>query len=223
MLKYKELNTLSVCHHQVFKKKQIYIHHTVSNGNPINVCNWWEQREMMTNEKVGTAYVIAGRNTSTIAEYKDGAIYSPFPDKYWAAHLGSITRPSGIKTLSASELHKHSIAIELCNWGWLSEVNGKYYSDKAKIIPPDEVIALDYRGKQYYQLYTDAQIESLRTLLLYLTDKYDIPRTYFPMFGICPEALQGKPGIFSHTSVRKDKCDCAPQPKLLSMLQSLNS
>jgi hypothetical protein len=221
MIKPQELNILSICHQQVFKKKQIYIHHTVSNGNPINVCSWWEQREMMTNEKVGTAYVIAGRKTSATVKYDDGAIYSPFPDKYWAAHLGAITRPAGIKALSASELHKHSIGIELCNWGWLSEDDGKYYSDKGKTIPPDEVIALDYRGKQYYQLYTDAQIESLRLLLLHLTDKYDIPRHFYPMFGICPEALQGTPGIFSHTSVRTDKRDCAPQPKLLAMLQSL--
>ena len=154
-------------------------------------------------------------------KYKDGDIFSPFPDKYHAAHLGKIARIPGIKTLPVAELHKHSIGIELCNWGWLSEDDGKYYSDKGETIPPDEVIALDYRGKPFYQRYTDAQIESLRLLLLHLTAKYDIPRHFYPMFGICPEALQGKPGIFSHTSVRTDKRDCAPQPKLLTMLQSL--
>jgi hypothetical protein len=221
MIKPQELNLLSICRQQIFKKKQIYIHHTVSNGNPYNVASWWEQSELATGDKIGTAYIIAGRKMSPSDKYKDGDIYSPFPDKYHAAHLGKIARIPGIKNLPVAELHKHSIAIEVCNWGWLEERNNKYYSNKDTLIPPEETIKLEYRGKPFYQLYTDAQIESLRLLLLHLTDKYDIPRHFYPMFGICPEALQGKPGIFSHTSVRADKWDCAPQPKLLTMLRSL--
>jgi len=34
-------------------------------------------------------------------------------------------------------------------------------------------------------------------------------------------ALEGHPGIWSHTSVRIDKSDIFPQPELLSMLRSL--
>lgn len=221
MLKTTNAQILSLCHQQAFKKRQIYIHHTVSSGNPINVITWWQQREMMTGEKVATAYVIAGRKTTPTSSYKDGEIYSAFPDKYWAAHLGKPTRTPGTNPLPASTLHKQSIAIELCNWGWLEQINDQYYTNKGTVIPANEVLPLDYRHKPYYQLYTDAQIESLRQLLLHLTNLYDIPRNFHPMFGICPEALEGKPGIFSHTSVRSDKWDCAPQPKLLEMLRSL--
>lgn len=214
---------LSLCHQQVFKKKQIYIHHTVSSGNPINVAAWWQQREHVTNEKVATAYIIAGRKTSDKSVHEDGQICQVFPDKYWAAHLGKPSKTPGTNPLPAQTLHKHSIGIELCNWGWLQKINGKYYTTKAVEIPDTEVLQISYRGKNYYQLYTDAQIENLRILLLWLTDKYDIPRTFHPMFGICPEALEGKPGIFSHTSVRIDKWDCCPQPKLLNMLRSIGS
>ncbi|MEQ8330025.1 MAG: N-acetylmuramoyl-L-alanine amidase [Longimicrobiales bacterium] len=35
------------------------------------------------------------------------------------------------------------------------------------------------------------------------------------------DALAGKPGVWTHTNVRKDKTDCSPQPKLIKMLKSL--
>ena len=40
-------------------------------------------------------------------------------------------------------------------------------------------------------------------------------------FEINADALNGKPGIWSHTSVRKDKSDVHPQDELIAMLKTL--
>lgn len=209
-------------HKQAFLKRQIYIHHTVSNANPYNVAEWWQRRYKETGQRIATAYIIAGAPTNFDAPYQDGEILQIFPEEYFAAHLGKVSETPGTDPLPPVTLHRHSIAIELCNWGYVKKgTAANFFSATGEILKPDKVIDLDYRNQQYYHRYTDAQIESLRQLLLYLTKKYNIPRTYYPMFGICPEALHGQPGIFSHTSVRKDKTDCSPQPKLITMLKSL--
>ena len=35
------------------------------------------------------------------------------------------------------------------------------------------------------------------------------------------DALAGKPGVWTHTNVRKDKFDCSPQDNLIAMIKSL--
>lgn len=212
-----------LCHPVKHEKRQIYLHHTVSSPNPYNVCNWWVEQSKHTGYKIATAFIIAGAPTTPDAPYKDGEILQIFPHQYWAAHLGKPTQTPGTNPLPAGTLHKHSIAIELCNWGYVRQMPAaNFVTATGTILKPDKVLKLNYRNQQYYQAYTDAQIESLRQLLLYLTNVYNIPRTYNPMFGICPEALHGQPGIYSHTSVRIDKTDISPQPKIINMLQNLN-
>lgn len=41
------------------------------------------------------------------------------------------------------------------------------------------------------------------------------------MFDICTRAMDGENGIFTHTSVRSEKFDFSPQPKLIKMLQEI--
>jgi hypothetical protein len=41
------------------------------------------------------------------------------------------------------------------------------------------------------------------------------------MWNISKNALEGKSGIYSHTSVRTDVFDCHPQPELVRMLREL--
>lgn len=213
-----------LCHPQQYEKKQIYLHHTVSSPNPYNVADWWVEQHRHTGFKIATAYIIAGAPNTPDAPYKDGEIIQIFPHQNWAAHLGKPTQTPGTNPLPATTLHKHSIAIELCNWGYVRQLPAaNFVSGTGSIIRPENVIALNYREKQYWHRYTAAQIESLRQLLLHLTSVYDIPRTYNPMFSICPEALHGQPGIFSHTSVRIDKTDISPQPAMVKMLQELNA
>ena len=77
----------------------------------------------------------------------------------------------------------------------------------------------DYYG---YEKYTDAQIESVRQLLVYWNEKYGIPLEYHEdMFDLSQNALNGDAGVWSHVSYRADKSDCHPQKELIDMLKSL--
>ncbi|MCS7004788.1 MAG: N-acetylmuramoyl-L-alanine amidase [Cytophagales bacterium] len=210
-----------------FPKKQIYLHHTVSHPNPFSNIDYWKSQGI----RVATCVVIAGKPYPNEKNYKDGDIVQAFPSKYWALHLashGSSNQiPAKYKTREwTRELEKASIAIEICNAGWLTYQNGKFYSSFRSIVPEDQVLMYvdknGYRGQKYYHRYTDAQIESLRLLLHFLCDRYGIPKRYNPdMWDISVRALEGEPGIWTHTSVRSDKSDCHPQPELVRMLMNL--
>jgi N-acetyl-anhydromuramyl-L-alanine amidase AmpD len=105
----------------------------------------------------------------------------------------------------------------------LKEVNGKFFNYVGKEMDKG-IIKLDkpYKGHIYWQMYTDAQIESTRQLLVYLCDQYNIPRDYFAtIFDIDKRALRGESGIFTHNSVRKDKSDIYPCPRMIAMLENL--
>ncbi len=79
-----------------------------------------------------------------------------------------------------------------------------------------------YRGYKYFPKYTEKQIASLKKLLLYWCDRYDIPTTYNEdIWDINKRALSGERGIFLHTSFRDDKSDLHPDPALIKMLKSL--
>ncbi len=186
-----------------YTKRQIVIHHTVSNGNARNVIASWQK----TKEKVGVAFVID----------RDGIIHKAFSSAYWAHHLGT-------KEINNTILNKQSIGIELCSWGALSLKNGLYYNTKKEIIPASEVFVYDYPFKEtrYYQKYTEPQLNSLKQLLNYLCETYKIPKTYNPdMWELSPQALRGDKGIFTHVSFRKDKSDCHPQKELVEALKTL--
>lgn len=204
-------------------KKQIFIHHTAGASNPQPVISGWEKRT----DRVATAFVIAGKPTSSTSTYTDGQIFQTFSSKFWGYHLGlkkSVFTSLGVPYLP---LDKASIGIEICNWGALTlKADGKYYHYLGKTVPPEEVVKLNsaYRGSHYYHKYTAAQIASLKDLLIYLCDKFQIPKTYnADMFEISKPALTATPGIWTHTSVRKDKVDCSPQPDLIAMLKTLGA
>jgi N-acetyl-anhydromuramyl-L-alanine amidase AmpD len=121
-------------------------------------------------------------------------------------------------------LDKISIGIELCNWGGLTKKGGKFYHYLGKEVPADEVVELDkpHRGYKYVHAYSDAQIESVIQLLKLWNKKYGIDISYNEdIWDITPRALKGESGVFTHCSVRKDKIDVTPQPKLIEALKSL--
>ena len=50
----------------------------------------------------------------------------------------------------------------------------------------------------------------------------NIPLKYNPdIWDVTTRALKGESGVYTHNSVRYDKVDVSPQPKLIEMLQSL--
>jgi N-acetyl-anhydromuramyl-L-alanine amidase AmpD len=204
-------------------KRQIYIHHTAGSADPFGVVRWWES----TPERVATSLIIGG-HPGTSTRWKDGDIVQVFSSRKWAWHLGvnrTHLRAGGPTALSHTQLNKESIGIELCNWGQLRQTDRGFLNYVGGRVPDNQVIELStsYRGFRFYQRYTDAQLENTRDLLRFLGQRWNIPVAYKGdrIFDICPEALRGEPGLYTHTSVRPDKTDCFPQPELIQMLRSL--
>lgn len=197
-----------------YPKNQIYLHHTASGPTAKGDIDYWASNV----DKIATAFVID----------RDGTIWQAFNSGYYAYHLGvpqSTFKKFKINS-SSLELHKHSIGIEMDNWGWLEKKNGKYYTwTGAEIKSEDvQVYTPDYLGQRYFEKYPPEQIESVRQLLVYLCDAYGIPKDYqSDMWSVSPRALNGQPGIWSHTSVRESgKWDAHPQEPLIRMLKHLN-
>lgn len=187
------------------RKNQIVLHHTAGSSSVEGVLAWWKK----TPARIGTAFIID----------RSGIIYQCFHSSYWAHHLGTKRKNNTI-------LNKQSIGIELCCWGSLTKKYDYFMSYKGKQIPREDVIYYDesFRDCHYYQSYTLNQIESLRLLILYLSNKYKIPMDFHSnMWNLSSAALSETPGIFSHVSFRSDKSDCHPQSELVEMLLNLKS
>ena len=88
-------------------------------------------------------------------------------------------------------------------------------------VPASKVVELEkpYRGYKAYERYTDKQIATLKELIDFLCDRYGIDSSYNKgMWDVSKDALNGKSGIWSHTSYRSDKSDCFPQKELIEAL-----
>jgi len=207
-------------------KTQIYLHHTVSPRNSATVVDdYWAS----TPETVATAIILNG----------DGVPYQLFSTRYWGYHLGLTSAIFKYCGVPYKSLDKISIGVEICSWGGLVQhTDGNWHPAKwdktlkklvpnlaVKAIPKDQVWLApngDFRGFKGFQKYSTEQIESLRQLLLYWGNRWNIPLTYREdIWDIDDEALKGTPGVYTHCSVRKDKSDCYPDENLISMLQSL--
>jgi N-acetyl-anhydromuramyl-L-alanine amidase AmpD len=208
-------------------KSQICLHHTVSGGFAQGVIDWWNQDP----QRIATHFIIQ----------KDGIIFQLYSSKYWAHHLG--IKSEFLKKMGFSDynvrntiLNKSSVAMEICNWGGLVrdengfhpakwDTNLRKYVPYTKItIPDDNVITYPkpFRDFIYFEKYSTEQIVSINRLVVYLCDKFGIPKNYDPsIWDISMNALSGKPMIATHCSFRQDKSDCHPQPELIQMLQSL--
>lgn len=207
-------------------KKQIVLHHTVSGRGVNGDINWWKNNP----SRIATSVVINW----------DGKIHQCFSSNYWAHHLGitnEIFTKKGIYTINNLTLNKQSIGIEIDAWGGLVKQNGKWYPAywdnnkkrnvaylQAGEIPLDRVYEIPegYKGFKAFEKYTDEQIESVRQLIIYWHDKFNIPLDYNDdMWDVSVRALRGESGIWSHTSYRSDKSDCYPDERLIRMLKSL--
>jgi len=210
-------------------KTTIFLHHTSGWENPYATIKWWNQDDR---GRIGTAYVIGGINFKTGQTKYNGKIIRAFDDNYWAYHLGSYRRHK-----ITPELVKGSIGIEICNFGWLTEKYGNFYTYTGQEVPRDHVIELDkeFRGYKFWHNYTDEQIESTRKLIRHLGSKFGINIAMglkeklmmsswdkHEAFELDTELLNyNKPGVWSHSNVRKDKTDIYPHPKMIKMLENL--
>lgn len=191
-------------------KKQIYLHHTAGGPSAVSVAKYFEQKE----GKVATAFVIGA----------DGTIVQLFSSKHWAYHLGLKPEVFAEKGVDYKSLDKISIGIEICNYGPLAKRNGYFYNYVGGKMDRSQITELKskYKGHIWWQRYTDEQIESTRQLLVYLCDTYGISKDYADViFDIDKRALKGENGIFTHNSVRHDKSDIYPCPRMIEMLKNL--
>ena len=191
-------------------KKQIYLHHTAGGPSAVSVANYFQQKE----GKVATAFVIGA----------DGTIVQLFSSKHWAYHLGLKPEVFAEKGVDYKSLDKISIGIEICNYGPLAKRNGYFYNYVGGKMDRSQITELKskYKGHIWWQRYTDEQIESTRQLLVYLCDTYGISKEYADViFDIDKRALKGENGIFTHNSVRHDKSDIYPCPRMIEMLKNL--
>lgn len=198
-------------------KAQIYLHHTAGNASGEQVFTGWASNS----ERIATCVSISGPGSNSV----DGQIVQGFSSKHWAYHLGLKESTFHKFNVPYKSLDKISIGIEVCNWGQLTLKDGKFYNYVNREIPANQVceLAQPHRGFKYYHNYSDAQIESVKELLLLWKDKFGIPLTYNEdIWDVTPRALRGEKGVFTHNSVRLDKVDMYPHPKLVEMLKSLS-
>lgn len=209
-------------------KSQICLHHTVSSGSADGVISWWNQDP----QKIATQFIIDGT----------GKIFQLYSSKYWAHHLGiksTFLQKMGFTDHGTRNvlLNKSSIAMEICNWGGLVKADdgtfhpAKWDTTLKKYVPYMKVTIADenvqiydkpFRDFLYFEKYTPEQIISVGRLVVYLCDKWGIPKTYnSSLWDVSKNALGGVPGIWSHVSYRQDKSDLMPQPEMIDMLKSL--
>jgi len=214
---------------EVFEKDTIFIHHTAGSHRPDWTIDGWERDRTKSGErlKVATAYVVGGIDRQNRDAKFDGIIYRAFDEKFWAHHLG-------MKTANNASLNQKSIGIEVCNYGPLTKTrDGKYINYVNSEVPSDMVIDLgkSFRGFQYYQKYTDKQLQSLKALLLDIASRHkkiDLKAGIHQfsnmgenMFDFNAAAAKGTPGVWSHSNVRTDKFDMYPHPQLIELLKTL--
>lgn len=164
---------------------------------------------------------------------RDGTIYEIFEPEYWSYHLGRGAK-GGNKVNSST-----SIGIELSSYGPLKEDSGNLEtaysripyttkSGKSSVTKRDIYCSLsehqyyvelnnEFRGVKYFAGYTDAQLKSLKILIEYLCERFNIPKTLLPeseRYEVFKTATSAKEytGICSHVNFRESgKWDVGPE------------
>lgn len=202
-------------------KYYIVLHHTAGRENPYKTIDHWAQDNR---GRVGTNYVIGGISVDGKNNEHDGKILRAIDDEFYGWHIGA-----GANMF----IKKHSISIELCSAGGLTERDGKWYTWFGEEVDKSQIRLLKdkFRGYQAFHKYSDEQIKSLEALLRYLSQTHDIDLTKgmknILSQGINPfelnlEASAGKiKGVLSHTNFRKDKSDIFPQSEIVELILRL--
>ena len=202
-----------------YKNDYIILHHTAGGANPRAVVDGWSKDCI---GKVATEFVVGGQNCKTGNIKYDGQIVRAFPEGCQGYHIGK----SG-----SSYMNTHAVGIEICNFGYLKD--GKTYT--GTLVDQSQIITLEsqFRGFLDWHKYSDEQINSIRELLLYISnrDNIDLHEGLYrwiyeggamKAFDFHEDAYYGNvKGLLTHTNIRKDKFDCSPQPNLVDMIMSL--
>jgi N-acetyl-anhydromuramyl-L-alanine amidase AmpD len=193
-------------------KEILVFHHTASGRGSDGDYRHW----LGNPERVATSQIIE----------ENGECAQLFNSKYWGHHIGAV-HPNNRR------LNERSIGLEIDNWGGLTyDLKTKTFKSYTGAIIHTgdltedcrvEEYSKSFRGYRFFQKYTADQIEACRLLSLHYAEKYKIPLTYNEdMWDVSPRALNGTPGLWSHTSYRKDKSDIHPQKEMVAMLKNLS-
>jgi N-acetyl-anhydromuramyl-L-alanine amidase AmpD len=216
------------------KKETIWLHNTGGGSRPDWSINGWQkefEKDLSGNLtldqdgrvkplKVGVSYIIGRKSSSNDEKLWDGKILNTFDDKYWAYHLG-------INNNQSLDLNSKSIGIEFCNYGPLTlGIDGRFYNSVNKVVNERDVVKLDrpYRGYDYFERYTESQLESGRSLILHLINKHAIRidgKIYNENWFNYNSNYHSNGGIRTHSHIRKDVFDIFPQKEMIQMLNSL--
>lgn len=173
---------------QIWPKKNIVLHHTVS-SNAMSPLRWWAQQK----ERIGTAFIVD----------KDGTIYEAFEPRFWAHHLG-------IKSAANSDLNRRSIGIEIVNEGYLFDspagprwlhANGPLY------VGPTE--QAEWRGGKLWPVYNPDQVAATAELVGWLLKRFNLPATFAPHLQF-DMRIPDQYTVYAHHNVRIDKTDTHP-------------
>jgi N-acetyl-anhydromuramyl-L-alanine amidase AmpD len=202
------------------KKTQIVLHWTAGSYRPDYVVSGWEA----AHNRIATHFVVGGVSGTGDKAF-DGKIYQAIPQAKWAWHLGI---PGADNNHGSHD--KSSIGIETCLWGGLTKtVKGEYINYVHQTVPVSQVVKLDqpYRGYLYYHEPSDAQIQSLRVLILSLAQANGIVLDKGRVFTATDFekdiAKASTKAVAFHSSFRSDKVDWAPMPKLIQMLNEIHA
>lgn len=193
------------------KKSQIVLHFTAGGSAQSSIDGW-----KATPERVATPVVVD----------RDGSMLQIYSSKYMAYHLALKNRVFQKFGLPFQWLDEITIPIEIANYGRCTRhPDGNIYNAYGTKMDPSKIITYDkpFRGNCSFEKMTTDQIESVRQLLLYWGEKWNIPLTYNPgMFDLSKDALSGKPGVYTHVCYNEEKQDWHPQPDLVDMLKGLH-
>lgn len=200
-----------------FVPNQIVLHHTAG-GSAGSTIRYWGSNK----ERVCTHFIID----------RNGDVFQCIPlDKSWGYHLYVASPGNKIdrkyKKLG-SKYDAQSIGIELCSYGPCTLYQGQFINTYGKAMNSDLIEKLNkpFRGYEYFEKYTQEQVDSLKELLLYLLRMYPkiasgLRSEYAGQFEINTDALEMKPGIYSHTNYRTDKSDIFDYSSVTDMLNQL--
>lgn len=197
----------------------LMLHHTAGHANPFRCIDHWNRDKR---GRIATEFVLGGQDLRNTNSDHDGVVVQAFPEGCQGWHIGS----SG-----SYYMNRHTVGIEICGFGYLNKEMKNYVGVKAH---EDQIAVLEdpFRGFTHWHKYSDAQLKSLKKLILYIArrDDIDLEVGLIPWvreegakaFEFKQKAYDGKvKGLLTHTNVRKDKFDCFPQEELLDMLLSI--
>lgn len=202
------------------KKLGVCLHHTAGGSNPFRVVEVWRDDDR---NRVATHFIIGGLGANNNTT-NDGVILQCIPLQFGAFHI-ALSRVNMDKY--NTPINAGYIGIEICNWGYLDKVNGKYYNYREGLMDSSEVVELDaeFMGKKYWHRYTDRQVESVRLLLTKLKEVYGFKYESLPnagWFDMDKRAQTGLRVLTTHTNFEGNmKADCSPQPNFFKMINNI--